>query len=223
MGSEMCIRDRYQPYPLESHDQEQIRRNLIQLVLADLEDPDHLASDAWMPMHHEKWMEWIEDSDLLKETGSVRLGGVADRIDVDGEGNLRVIDYKRSGKTKSDIERGKTLQAVLYGRAVHNRMGPVAYSAYWNVRNLERRGPRSGARKTSPEIVAPHNDGDPLVEAVLKQLDHIVADVTDGTFPSAPRQLDRATLSCAPWCGKAEFCQPSWRSRNKGRRRLKSA
>ncbi len=217
------VRLKYQPYPLESHDQEQIRRNLIQLVLADLEDPDHLASDAWMPMHHEKWMEWIEDSDLLKETGSVRLGGVADRIDVDGEGNLRVIDYKRSGKTKSDIERGKTLQAVLYGRAVHNRMGPVAYSAYWNVRNLERRGPRSGARKTSPEIVAPHNDGDPLVEAVLKQLDHIVADVTDGTFPSAPRQLDRATLSCAPWCGKAEFCQPSWRSRNKGRRRLKSA
>lgn len=217
------VRLKYQPYPLESHDQEQIRRNLIQLMLADLEDADHLASDAWMSMYHEKWMEWIEDSDLLQKTGAVRLGGIADRIDVDGEGNLRVIDYKRSGKTRSDIERGKTLQAVLYGRAVHDRMGPVAYSAYWNVRNLEARGPRSGARRTSPEIVAPHNDADPLVEAVLEQLDHIVADVTDGRFPSAPRQLDRTTLACAPWCGKAEFCQPSWRSRNKGRRRLKSA
>ena len=217
------VRLKYQPYPLESHDQEQIRRNLIKLVLVDLEDADHLAADAWMPMYHEKWMEWIEDSDLLEETGSVRLGGIADRIDVDGEGNLRVIDYKRSGKTRSDIESGKTLQAVLYGRAVHDRMGPVAYSAYWNVRNLEQRGPRSGTRRTSPEIVAPHNEGDPLVEAVLEQLDHIVADVTDGIFPSAPRQLDRATLSCAPWCGKAEFCQPSWQSRNKGRRRLKSA
>ena len=217
------VRLKYQPYPLESHDQEQIRRNLIALVLTDREDADHLASDAWMPMYHEQWMEWIEDSDLLQETGSVRLGGIADRIDVDGEGNLRVIDYKRSGKTKSDIERGRTLQAVLYGRAVHDRMGSVAYSAYWNVRNLEPRGPRSGTRRTSPEVVAPHNDGDPLVEAVLEQLDRIVADVTDGRFPSAPRRLDRATLSCAPWCGKAEFCQPSWRSRNKGRRRLKSA
>ena len=173
-------------------------------------------------MYQEEHMEWTEDSDLLMETGSVRLRGIVDRIDVDGDGNLRVIDYKRSGKSKRDVEEGKTLQAVLYGRAVHNEIGPVAYSAYWNVRNLEPRGTRSGTRRTSPEIMEPDNEGDPLVEAVLEQLDNIVADVTAGRFPGAPRRMDRETFSCAPWCRKAEFCQPSWRSRYKGRHRLKS-
>lgn len=216
------VRLKYQPYPLARHDLEEIRRNLIELVLRDREEADHLASNAWIPMYQEEHMEWIEDSDLLKETGSVRLRGIVDRIDADGDGNLRVIDYKRSGKTKRDVGEGKTLQAVLYGRAVHNNIGPVTYSAYWNVRNLEPRGARSGTRKTSPEIAEPHNEGDPLVEAVLEQLDNIVADVTAGRFPGAPRRMDRETFSCAPWCRKAEFCQPSWRSRYKGRRRLKS-
>ena len=216
------VRLKYQPYPLARHDLEEIRQNLIELVLRDREEADHLASHAWIPMYQEEHMEWTEDSDLLKETGSVRLRGIIDRIDVDGDGNLRVIDYKRSGKTKRDVGEGKTLQAVLYGRAVHNAMGPVTYSAYWNVRNLEPRGTRSGARKTSPEIAEPHNEGDPLVEAVLEQLDNIVADVTAGRFPGAPRRMDQETFSCAPWCRKAEFCQPSWRGRYKGRRRLKS-
>ena len=216
------VRLKYQPYPLARHDLEEIRRNLIELVLRDCEEADHLASDAWIPMYQEEHMEWTEDSDLLVETGSVHLRGIVDRIDVDADGNLRVIDYKRSGKTKRDVDEGKTLQAVLYGRAVHNEIGPVAYSAYWNVRNLEPRGTRNGTRKTSPEIAEPHNEGDPLVEAVLEQLDNIVADVTAGRFPGAPRRMDRETFSCAPWCRKAEFCQPSWRSRYKGRRRLKA-
>ena len=214
---------KYQPYPLESYDLEEIRRNLIELVLTDLEEAGHLASDAWTPKYQEEFMEWTEDSDLLREAGSVRLRGIVDRIDVDGDGNLRVIDYKRSGKHKADIENGRTLQAVLYGRAVNQRMGPVSYSAYWNVRNLEQRGTRNRARRTSPEIAKPRNEEDPLVEAVLEQLDNIVADVTDGRFPGAPRKLDRETFACAPWCRKAEFCQPAWRSRNKGRRVLKSA
>ncbi len=216
------VRLKYQPYPLARHDLEEIRRNLVELVLRDREEADHLAAGAWIPMHQEERMEWTEDSDLLKETGSVRLRGIVDRIDVDSAGNLRVIDYKRSGKTQRDVGEGKTLQAVLYGRAVHNAIGPVTYSAYWNVRNLEPRGARSGTRKTSPEIAEPHNEGDPLVEAVLEQLDNVVADVTAGSFPGAPRRMDRETFSCAPWCRKAEFCQPSWRSRYKGRRRLKS-
>ena len=216
------VRLKYQPYPLARHDLEEIRRNLTELVLRDREEADHLAVDAWMPMYQEERMEWTEDSDILMETGSVRLRGIVDRIDVDGEGNLRVIDYKRSGKTKRDVEEGKTLQAVLYGRAVHNDIGPVAYSAYWNVRNLEQRRPQRKDRPTSPEITDPHNESDPLVEAVLEQLDNIVADVRDGKFPDAPRKLDQDTFSCASWCRKAEFCQPSRRSRNKGRRVLKS-
>lgn len=214
---------KYQPYPLESYDLKEIRRNLIELVLTDCEEAGHLAADAWTPKYQEAFMEWTEDSDLLREAGSVRLRGIVDRIDEDGEGNLRVIDYKRSGKHKADIENGRTLQAVLYGRAVNQRMGPVSYSAYWNVRNLEQRGTRNRARRTSPEIAEPRNEGDPLVEAVLEQLDHIVADVANGRFPGAPRKLDRETFACAAWCRKAEFCQPSWRSRNKGRRVLKSA
>ncbi|MXZ25073.1 MAG: hypothetical protein F4Y80_09460 [Caldilineaceae bacterium SB0665_bin_21] len=217
------VRMRYQPYPLESYDLEEIRQNLIELVLTDREEAGHLASGTWIPKYQEEFMEWTEDSHLLREAGSIRLRGIVDRIDVDGDGVLRVIDYKRSGKIETDIKQGRTLQAVLYGRAVNDRMGPVRYSAYWNVRNLEKRRPQRKDRPTSPEITDPHNESDPLVEAVLEQLDNIVADVTDGKFPSAPRKLDKDTFSCASWCRKAEFCQPSWRSRNKGRRVLKSA
>jgi ATP-dependent helicase/DNAse subunit B len=68
---------------------------------------------------------------------AIRFHGYIDRLDVDQEGRLRVIDYKASGSTIStkDLEAGKRLQLPLYALAAQDALGlgKVGSGFYWHI------------------------------------------------------------------------------------------
>lgn len=70
--------------------------------------------------------------------GKISFRGMIDRIDVDAEKNLRVIDYKTGGITKytnSSLEKGLHLQLVLYALSAEKtlNLGRVADAFYWGI------------------------------------------------------------------------------------------
>ncbi|MFO7696029.1 MAG: PD-(D/E)XK nuclease family protein [Anaerolineae bacterium] len=73
---------------------------------------------------------------------SFQLRGFIDRVDVDGEGRLRVIDYKSGGvrnHNKQALEDGDDLQLALYALGVEKALalGVVADGFYWGVVGAE--------------------------------------------------------------------------------------
>ncbi len=69
--------------------------------------------------------------------GEINLHGVIDRIDVNPQGHLRVIDYKSGGShlTAQDLVEGRRLQLPLYALAATQALdlGEAAEGFYWKL------------------------------------------------------------------------------------------
>ena len=84
------------------------------------------ASEGFTPRHFEQKFGMGNPSLIVRadDGTEIRLHGYIDRLDVDQQGRLRVIDYKASGSAISakDLEAGKRLQLPLYALAAQDAL-----------------------------------------------------------------------------------------------------
>ncbi len=76
------------------------------------------------------------------EGDSFRLRGLIDRVDRDGAGRVRIVDYKTAGPTaysNARAHRGEILQLPLYALAARDalRLGHIAEGFYWHVQHAQ--------------------------------------------------------------------------------------
>lgn len=143
-----------------------------------------------------------------KEGNSLRLGddatgillqGKIDRVDQDGAGQFRVIDYKtNSAPSKADLEKGIALQLPLYALAVSRDPTIVpglqpAELAYWTLRT---KGYKAVHRMGEREDWGSYSER--LVRYVLDAVDRLRA----GEFPVRPRRKD-----CERHCEYSRTCR----------------
>ncbi|HET9051744.1 MAG TPA: PD-(D/E)XK nuclease family protein, partial [Candidatus Dormibacteraeota bacterium] len=170
-------------------------------ILADLrsllrEDAGRRGDGGWRPSRLEQPFgiegdarSWPAVEVALDAGRTVTLRGFIDRIDVDGAGTPRVIDYKTGTNSRPDVsaksrfDGGRRLQLPLYGRAVRDdlrRQGmlPMAARAtYWYA-----------TAKGGFDQVGLDVDGG--VEDTLSEVLRLVdAGVRAGCFPQEPGEF----------------------------------
>jgi ATP-dependent helicase/nuclease subunit B len=135
---------------------------------------------------------------LAPDTAPIRLRGTADRIDLLGDGTLRLIDYK-TGKASNARE---LLQVKVYGALAETRLhgrlgrtwtvGDAGYLAFGRGDDL------------FAAVVTPDTRAQVLAEAGAEA--RAVADAIEGgTFPVAPDDL----FTCN-YCGFAAVCRKDY-------------
>ncbi len=130
---------------------------------------------------------------------ALRLRGYIDRVDIDGHGGFRIIDYKLGGVSRyvqKNLDRGEILQLPLYALAAQETLGrgrPVD-GFYWSVSRAE----------ASKLRLAP-DSADGTIEQALDHAWEAVDGARGGRF--APHPPDNG---CPDYCPAAAFC---WRYR----------
>ncbi len=144
-----------------------------------------------------------------------RVRGLIDRLDKDGDGNLRVLDYK-SGSTKysePDLRKGLALQTPLYALAAERfcivEGGRVSESHYLHIPTRM----TSGSLNFEGQV----RDNE-TVEESLRQAALNVERVRSGIFPSAPEKPITGAFTCRSLCEFAPLCRVSAQSIAKARR-----
>lgn len=135
------------------------------------------------------------------EDASINLHGVIDRIDRDGAGRLRVIDYK-TGSTRlsvKDILAGRALQSALYAWAVE-RLIPgsegVVITAYRHT----------GSREQSGAIHCYTDDGAALIERAAARAVAFAVAAREGWFAPLPSR-GSAGKACGEKCDFLGLCR----------------
>jgi ATP-dependent helicase/nuclease subunit B len=155
-----------------------------------------LATDGWMPRYFE---QRFNTQAVTHEGQSVRVRGMIDRIDVNADGNLRVIDYKLGGPsafTAKALADGKKLQLPLYALAARDelRLGQPVDGFYMHYTKGE----------ISPLTLGDYEGG--VAGAIRTASAHIldaVEHIRSGHFPPLP-----PTGGCPSYCPAAAYC---WR------------
>lgn len=130
---------------------------------------------------------------------SFRLRGIIDRVDANGDGEIRVIDYKTAGPyayTKKTLAEGDKLQLPLYALAARDALGlgePVD-GFYWHVQHAEASG--LTLRDFGPEEA---------IETAVRYAWQAVQGARQGAFEPEP-----PAGGCPTYCPAVAFC---WRYR----------
>ncbi len=184
----------FRPTALWTQQQAELLRILRDTVTALAEE-----SQGWTPRYFEQRFGFGEKP-LVVQTpeGEVRLHGYIDRVDVNAEGRLRVVDYKASGTpiTAADLTDGHRLQLPLYALAARDalKLGEVAGGFYWHI----------GRAAPSSFKLEKFEGGVPGAFATVKQrLAAHLAGIRAGQF--SPRPPDGG---CPSYCPAIAFC---WR------------
>lgn len=151
----------------------------------------------------------LTDGDLLGVTPPITLSGTVDRIDMDDDGNLVVVDYKRSGaRLKVNADVLERLQLPLYGLLASLELGPDVRPAggfYVGLLKDERDGAVREdveyADGVPPKQRFPVAEWERLVEEARAAAQGVAADIRAGRLLAPP------TKPCPPWCG----CGALWR------------
>lgn len=178
----------------------QQQRAELERILVDTLRALNEASVGWRPAH----FELAFDSLVLRsdDGAEIRLRGYIDRVDVNGAGELRVVDYKAGSSpiSKNDLDDGTRLQLALYALALRDalKLGKSVAGLYWHI----------GAAKPSSLKLEKYPGGvDAAFEkATTHALSH-ASRVRVGDFaPHSPEG------GCPPWCPATAFC---WRYKPK--------
>jgi ATP-dependent helicase/DNAse subunit B len=184
----------FRPTALWAQQQAELLRILRDTVTALADE-----SEGWTPRYFEQRFGFGEKP-LVVQTpeGDVRLHGYIDRVDVNTEGHLRVVDYKASGTpiTAADLQDGHRLQLPLYALAARDalKLGEVAGGFYWHI----------GRAEPSSFKLEKFEGGVPGAFATVKQhLAAHVAGIRAGQFQPEPPEG-----GCPSYCPAIGFC---WR------------
>lgn len=142
------------------------------------------------------------DAVSVVEPGSGKalyLRGVIDRVDVDGQGHARIIDYKRGsvkGYDERSLREGRSLQLPLYALAVAESLGygnPVD-GFYWSIEKAE----------PSPLRLSKFEAASTAIELAAVHAHEAAAEVRAGQFKPGVKRGE----TCPSFCPAAAFC---WR------------
>lgn len=188
----------FRPTALWTQQQAELLRILRDTVTALADE-----SEGWTPRYFEQRFGFGEKL-LVVQTpeGDVRLHGYIDRVDVNAEGRLRVVDYKASGSpiTAADLQDGHRLQLPLYALAARDalKLGEVAGGFYWHI----------GRAEPSSFKLEKFEGGVPGAFAAVKQhLAAHLAGIRAGQFRPEP-----PAGGCPSYCPAIAFC---WRYKAK--------
>ena len=157
--------------------------------------------DEWRPRDYEAAFGRGSNPPLElapEEEQGFSLRGVIDRIDVNGQGEARVIDYKSGGASRYNersLERGENIQIPLYALAVERSLGRgrVIDGFYWSLADA-----KAGTLRLQPVA-------DAAAAIAVEYAWSAVQGVRGGQF--APQPPDDG---CPSFCPAAAFC---WRYR----------
>jgi len=182
-----------------------------ELIRADLENTLRAlaaCSEGWRPVALE--MEFGQGSPSPDgeprpaqpitdgEGNAFLLRGVIDRIDTNGRGELRVLDYKTGGSIAAhELLDGHRLQLALYAQAAQGLLGqPVVSGFYWHIR---------AARRSSLTLEGFDGGAAGAMAIAAQRAGEAIRRVRQGRFPPQP---ERST--CPDYCPGSAFC---WRYR----------
>lgn len=199
----------FRPTTLWRHEQQELRRSLASLIRSECEESG--AEPRFRPYRQEVRFGSSHSQSppllLSDDAGSLLLSGIIDRVDVDKDGWLRVIDYKSGSSTisEADIEAGTALQSALYPLAAE-RLFPgsrVAVSYYLHIPSRTQSGRMVfGEGRTGGEVAR---------QAAAKAV-ALAAGVRSGHFPVA------TSASACDRCDFAPLCRADRIARARARR-----
>jgi ATP-dependent helicase/nuclease subunit B len=149
-------------------------------------------------------------------SGSVKLRGKIDRIDIDHSGSrIRVTDYKLSGKkpTVDDLNKGLSLQLPLYLYAAKqivekqikkefNPAGADIYSLKYQKKNFGRKPVISDKKLTEEQLIEEYEK---IISICQSSIDSYVTSISEGVFHPS-NLLDREKRACS-YCSFNSVCR----------------
>jgi ATP-dependent helicase/nuclease subunit B len=196
----------FRPSVLWHVEQEQLLVALKATVLGLAE-----LSEGWKPFAFERVFGIKGEPPLEIDIEGMRvlLRGIIDRLDVDEEGNLRVLDYKTgSGHLAPvDLIGGRRLQLPLYALAASQalRLGKPVDGLYWAILKADagRLRLQRFHYESDDRVYAGLNGA---IGLALEHVAKIVCGVHKGDFPPIPPRG-----GCPSYCAAALWC---WRYRS---------
>ncbi|MFQ5340291.1 MAG: PD-(D/E)XK nuclease family protein [Anaerolineae bacterium] len=191
----------FRPTPLWAQQRAEHERILATTIAALVE-----ASDGWEPAHFEPpfGLHGAPPLELRDADGAtLRLRGYIDRVDVNSDGQLRVIDYKSGSAPISarDLTSGKRVQLALYALAARDvlGLGEPAAGMYWHI---------GSARPSSLKLERYKGGIEAALSTAVAHALSFAAGARQGHFPPKPPDG-----GCPNWCSAADFC---WRYQPRG-------
>lgn len=143
-------------------------------------------------------MRFDDDFELVGREGPcrVRLRGVADRIDLHGDGTLRVVDYK----TGRAPEAQASLQLPIYGVCAEQQLAGYR-GRPWRV------GETVYAAFGDPRLFVRHARGDvrTLAAEGQRRMVDAITGIEEGTFPPRPIDLHECTTCPYPTVCRKDY------------------
>jgi ATP-dependent helicase/nuclease subunit B len=144
-----------------------------------------------------------------------QMAGVIDRLDIDEDGNLCVIDYKSGslGFSKKDLENGLAFQTGIYALAVEPLLtsnARVIESAYLHIPSRQKSGVIKFKERVSQDV---------LVQEMIELAVDFIERIQRGEFPSNPGKAAWGSKACQRWCDFSSLCRVSRVSIAKARKR----
>jgi ATP-dependent helicase/nuclease subunit B len=172
----------------------------LEATIQNMADFD--ATSQWRPLAFEAkfGMEGHPALRIATPGGEIRLHGVVDRIDVNPQGELRVIDYKSGGAhlTAQDLIEGRRLQLPIYALAATQalELGQAIEGFYWKLFQSE----ASGLKLSNFQCEA--GSGPQAALAVATgYVTAFVAAIRQGQFGPLPPKG-----GCPSYCPAAAWC-----------------
>lgn len=154
-------------------------------------------SPSWLELEMSFGYSWADHPPVEVDLpgGTLRVGGVIDRVDELENGELRVVDYKTGGfygHGRGDpFDGGRRVQHLLYSEAAEALLGRA-------VRRMEYRFPTvRGRGQAAPYPKLDLTEGPRLLDSLLDQ-------VAEGTFVPTPDASDCKFCDFKEICGATE-------------------
>jgi ATP-dependent helicase/DNAse subunit B len=189
----------FRPSPLWETQQAELLLVLAATVqgISDLD-----ADQGWRPLAFEAKFGMEGHAPLVLHTpgGDIRLHGLVDRIDINPQGKLRVIDYKSGSShlAPRDLIEGRRLQLPIYALAASQALGlgePVE-GFYWKLFQQA-----ASALKLSQFQSEAGSGPEAAFRMATDHIETIVSLIRQGLFQPLP-----PPGGCPSYCAAASWC-----------------